>query len=622
MLPVSGQQYPHRLPAVDLSNFKDYLDISFSQCKIAFSDNAQLDIKKIPKLSYVNTSSIIQPSGRLPDNLNNKHIYIQLELANPSNNVQEVLLYAGFYFKSKHLFKQVNNKPGEGLIAMKDLLPAVEDGDHYRIIKLMPRDTSTYFIQLQPVNIYGNMLDLQILRKHFLSTHPKLIKGEKSQLDIVTYILVGVLFMMVLFSLAHFFISKRDEFVYYFYYSGLTALLLFFKTYLYHSASDFNYFFEEYLDFILQVIGILFYVYFLRAFLEVHTKYPRLGKIMFGLEMLVIVSILFYSFAYFITTNLYLLTTIEIMMKYLLLAGAALFVVFGFKEKNTLMNYIALGNASLVFFGLISLFIIASSTSAENIFQNALFYYDLGIVFEMAFFLLGLTYKNRLDLIERLRREGAKGKEEDKKGFEQQLALMQAQQQERNRISADMHDELGGGMTAIRLMSEIAKQRSHAAEIPEIEKISLSANDLLGKMNAIIWSMSLANDSLANLVAYTRSYALEFFENTSIKCSVIVNEDAPQLELAGIKRRNLFFAVKEILNNTIKNTNVSEVTLLFEWNNHLRISISDDGDNMLADKHSYFENSLSQIKHRMLAIGGNYNAYYKNGNTVVLQAEI
>lgn len=622
MLSGFGQQYPHRLPAIDVSSFKDYLDISFSQCKIAFSDNAQLDIKKIPKLSYVNSSSIIQPNGRLPDNLNNKHIYIQLELANPSDNVQEVLLYAGFYFKSKHLFKQVHNKAGEGLIAMKDLLPVVEDGDHYRIIKLMPHDTSTYFIQLQPVNIYGNTLDLQMLRKHFLSIHPTVIKGEKSQLDIVTYILVGVLFMMVLFSLAHFFISKKDEFVYYFFYSGLTALLLFCKTYLYHSASDFNYFFEEYLDFILQVLGVLFYVYFLRAFLEVHTKYPRLAKIMFGLEILVIVSILFYSFAYFVTTNLYLLSTIEIMMKYLLLAGAALFVVFGFKEKNTLMNYIALGNAALVFFGLISLFIIASSTSADYIFKNALFYYDLGIVFEMAFFLLGLTYKNRLDLIERLRREGARGKEEDKRGFEQQLALMQAQQQERNRISADMHDELGGGMTAIRLMSEIAKQRSHADQIPEIEKISLSANDLLGKMNAIIWSMSLANDSLANLVAYTRSYALEFFENTSIKCSVVVHEDAPQLELAGIKRRNLFFAVKEILNNTIKNTNVSEVTLIFEWNNKLRISISDDGDNMLAEKHSYFENSFSQIKHRMLAIDGDYNAYYNNGNLVILQAEL
>ncbi len=47
--------------------------------------------------------------------------------------------------------------------------------------------------------------------------------------------------------------------------------------------------------------------------------------------------------------------------------------------------------------------------------------------------------------------------EREKKEFEKQLTIIQTQQEERNRISADMHDELGGGMTAIRLMSELAK---------------------------------------------------------------------------------------------------------------------------------------------------------------------
>jgi hypothetical protein len=55
-------------------------------------------------------------------------------------------------------------------------------------------------------------------------------------------------------------------------------------------------------------------------------------------------------------------------------------------------------------------------------------------------------------------------------------------------------------MTAIRLMSELALDKMKDAKIPELEKISSSANDLLVKMNAIIWSMSQSNDSLANLL--------------------------------------------------------------------------------------------------------------------------
>ena len=95
---------------------------------------------------------------------------------------------------------------------------------------------------------------------------------------------------------------------------------------------------------------------------------------------------------------------------------------------------------------------------------------------------------------------------------------MAAQQDERNRISADMHDELGSGVTAIRLMSEIVKSKMKQTSLPEIEKISNSANDLLGKMNTIIWTMKSSNDTLESLVAYIRAHAIEFFDSTPIDC--------------------------------------------------------------------------------------------------------
>ncbi len=40
----------------------------------------------------------------------------------------------------------------------------------------------------------------------------------------------------------------------------------------------------------------------------------------------------------------------------------------------------------------------------------------------------------------------------------------------RTRISADMHDELGSGVTVIRLMSEIVKSKMKEQTLPEIEK--------------------------------------------------------------------------------------------------------------------------------------------------------
>src|SRR5688572_33495012 len=93
------------------------------------------------------------------------------------------------------------------------------------------------------------------------------------------------------------------------------------------------------------------------------------------------------------------------------------------------------------------------------IFRTSLFYYEIGLLLELIFFLLGLFHKNKKLLIEEAReRERLKAKDRMNE-YEKEIAVYRAQQHERERISADMHDELGSGMTAIRLMSEIARNK-------------------------------------------------------------------------------------------------------------------------------------------------------------------
>src|SRR5437868_14579805 len=80
-------------------------------------------------------------------------------------------------------------------------------------------------------------------------------------------------------------------------------------------------------------------------------------------------------------------------------------------------------------------------------------------------------------------------------------------------------------------------------------------------MNAIIWSMSSSNDSLGNLTAYIRSYALEYFEGTGVDCRITIPEDLPNIEVIGEIRRNVFLVVKEALNNILKHAKATKVTL-------------------------------------------------------------
>ena len=84
--------------------------------------------------------------------------------------------------------------------------------------------------------------------------------------------------------------------------------------------------------------------------------------------------------------------------------------------------------------------------------------------------------------------------------------------------------------------------------------ISQSADEVLNKMNAIIWSMNSSNDTIDNLVSYIRSYALEYFDNTPIACKITTPEYIEPAELAGDKEKEYLSKCKETLNNSLKHS--------------------------------------------------------------------
>ena len=310
-------------------------------------------------------------------------------------------------------------------------------------------------------------------------------------------------------------------------------------------------------------------------------------------------------------------------MKFFILAIGVTFIYLALKRRDRLFNYIAAGNAMLVIFSLISLILVIKNVKATSMYTSSLFYYNAGIVFELAFFMLGLTYKNRNELIQGIKEQEALKLEAGKLEFETQLAVIKAQQEERNRISADMHDDLGAGMTTIRLYSELAKSKLADNPIPEVDKISHSANELLNKMNAIIWSMSSSNDSLGNMIAYIRSYALEYFEDTGIKCRIDIPENLPNIQVIGEIRRNVFLVVKEALNNILKHANATEVSIkLIRVENDLTLYIHDNGKGIDLETIRQFGNGLKNMKKRMNDVEIDFSIENKNGTLITLTRKV
>jgi signal transduction histidine kinase len=186
-----------------------------------------------------------------------------------------------------------------------------------------------------------------------------------------------------------------------------------------------------------------------------------------------------------------------------------------------------------------------------------------------------------------------------------------------------MHDDLGAGMTTISMYSELAKSKLVDNPIPEIEKISSAANELLNKMNAIIWSMSSSNDSLGNMIAYIRSYALEYFEDTGINCKINIPEKLPNIQVIGEIRRNVFLVVKEALNNILKHAKATEVSInLIRVEDELTLFIQDNGIGINMDNLRQFGNGLKNMKKRMKDVDIEFSIENKNGTLITLHRKV
>jgi len=216
----------------------------------------------------------------------------------------------------------------------------------------------------------------------------------------------------------------------------------------------------------------------------------------------------------------------------------------------------------------------------------------VSIVFITAFIII-IRYVSQRNLKEKLLR----------------LEKEQAIEKERNRISRDMHDDLGSGLTKIAILSEVVKKQIHEPEKAkqQLENISESSRELVDNLQDIIWVLNPKNDTLESLAAYIREYALKFFEPFETELKFDYPEAFANARLSEETRRNLFLVIKESFNNIAKHAWCNKVTVsIRQTNAALTIQIQDDGKGFDMGKTRQFANGLTNMKNRIEQIDGNY----------------
>jgi signal transduction histidine kinase/streptogramin lyase len=199
--------------------------------------------------------------------------------------------------------------------------------------------------------------------------------------------------------------------------------------------------------------------------------------------------------------------------------------------------------------------------------------------------------------------------------MERQLAL----QYERQRISSEMHDDIGAGLSGVKLMAEMTSAKiKDEGERNEVVRIYQSLGAISARMKEVIWSLNVDNDDLTSLISFIQKQARQLMEGYPCELTVILPERIPDIEIDGESRRNIFLLVKESLHNIIKHSGADKVSLSISCDHELQITIKDNGHGFEYPSKLQTGNGLRNMKRRIEAVHGEMQVVSDHGTTVKL----
>jgi signal transduction histidine kinase len=359
----------------------------------------------------------------------------------------------------------------------------------------------------------------------------------------------------------------------------------------------------------LQRLLIISYLQFSIAFFSNEIQHEHIMKIWRKILGLVLVLFLIELLVFAFDGNQALLWTIQKYFNFTRII-LTIFGIYHIRYMQSPLRPFYLTGTLLLWTGvLITLLFPLNLMRIDILHKNPYFYQTLAVLLEIVCFTIGLSYRSHLMLIQKQEQVNQERLEKE---------------QIRNNIAADLHDDLGAGLSTIRLLGQQAQISLKKGENnSQFQKITQQASELIEKMSTIIWAMNSEKDTVDNLLQYIRYYAFEYLTETHKLNLQFPLPDLPpslfQQNFDGETRREVFLTIKEAFHNIVKHADATAVQISIQLkDNSLEISISDNGKG-LTEKNPW-GNGLNNMAKRMAKIGGNFQILNNanNGIQVIL----
>jgi len=142
-----------------------------------------------------------------------KDWWVCFRLKNTADTLINVYFFPGVYASTIDIYEY--NDTSKTIAQLPLFMPGITDSIGYRGIHVAPGTEKLYYAHLKFVNTSVNAMDFRIIKDYYLVAFSRTLKIQLNNGNMYTYIISGILLMMIFYSMAVFILNGSIEFMYY-----------------------------------------------------------------------------------------------------------------------------------------------------------------------------------------------------------------------------------------------------------------------------------------------------------------------------------------------------------------------------------------------------------------------